>query len=154
MSKADEQLEEIETLMRKMGFKEDDVEQMRNRLHQARKKSLQLEQKAQILNLVQNFLQKELVPIYVRDEEVSDKFPYPIALRVEWRKNSLYFVKQLRDPRNGEIFEYDYAKMSLKAGQQFNIAYHRHTGQYLILYHELSLDASLEALRKDILLQP
>ena len=154
MSDHDEQLNKIEKLVREMGYSDTNVAEMRDHLQPPKKKPSQAERKAQILTVIQEFLAEEVTPRYVREETVHDKYPYPIHIRAEWRKNTIFFVKQLMNPQTQEPFEYDYAKMSLKAGSHFNVAYHRHTGRYVILYYDISLNECLEVLRTDMLLQP
>lgn len=153
MSDDDNQINKIEELMREMGYKDADVAEMREYLQPPKKLSLN-ERKTQALTRIETYLTEEVKPYYIRAETISEEFPYPTDIRVEWRKNTLFFIKQLFDPNDGEFFEHEYAKMSLRAKNSFNLAYHRHTGAYFILYYDISLDECLKALETNMLLQP
>jgi len=162
MSKQSPTPDDVEKLMREMGFGDEDVAGMREYLKKYEPKPSVDEQKAKTLERVQTFMDEVLKPYYIRPVDAdNDKYPYTVDLTVEWRKNTLYFTKHMHDPRpstsKGEdqsSIVYDYARISRVGQNRYNVAYKRHTGKYFILYYDLDLEACLEALNNDMLLAP
>ena len=154
MSNQDDIQTKLEALMREMGMSDADIEKAWTMFQRSKPKPTREERKASILQTVQAFLDSVIKPEYVRPDEANKEYPYTTDITVEWRKQTLYFLKHMYNPWKNEPFQLPYVRMSWIGGDTFNLAYQRHTGKYQIIYRRISLEECLEALATDMLLQP
>lgn len=147
--------EELEQLIRKLNFPEEEVEAFLQEVKMRSSPKLSVEEhKAQVLEIIQTLITEKIKPrcvfLYPEDYELS----YIADLSVEWRKNTLYFTARYRDPNSQVKRLVDYTKISRMAKGRFNLSYRRHTGEYVMLYERILLEECVEMLQEDMLLIP
>jgi hypothetical protein len=73
-------------------------------------------------------------------------------ITTKWLGSKLYFISVYACPGPNAIspsFETKFARMQYVGDGKFNLAFMRHTGQWVKLYEGLSLDECIKAIRDD-----
>lgn len=85
------------------------------------------------------------------------EFNYPADIYGKWHGRLYRFIQRYRSgyPDNpGWEFEAPFARIDYLAPDQFDVMWHRHTGQWWRLYHSVSLAEALDRVEHDGLLHP
>jgi len=88
-----------------------------------------------------------LRPEYVKPAPVNNDFNYLVDIYSKWYRNYFYFCAKYNCPDPNAIspsFETKFARMEYIGSEKFNLSYMRHTGQWLEIYQELSIDESIK----------
>lgn len=86
------------------------------------------------------------------------EFNYVVDIYTKWYRHYLYFCAKYACPGPNALspfFESKFARMAYVGGTgRFNLAFMRHTGEWIEIYPDLSVDECLAAIRGDPLFQP
>jgi hypothetical protein len=108
--------------------------------------------KADVTRQAQELVDTALTPRYVREPPAEPRWNYIIGLSTRWYRSSLYFCATYCCPGPNALspsFEQRFARMEFAGDNRFHLAFMRHTGVWIVLYHDLSLDECLTAIRDD-----
>ncbi len=86
-----------------------------------------------------------------------DARPRPIALHTKWWRHYLYFCATYFTPHPEAVpptREVRFARLEYRDNKRFNLAYMRHTGEWVVVYENRSLTGCLRALRDEEIFQP
>jgi hypothetical protein len=103
-------------------------------------------EKSAITAACEKFIAEVLKPRFLREIQPTE-FNYPIAIYGKWHGNKYRFVTRFRsdDSRSDEPeFEEPFARLEYVSRDRFDLSYHRHTGEWLCLFHRVSLTEALE----------
>ena len=107
---------------------------------------MDLETKAEAL--VENVLK----PGYVEPPPEAMPLNYIADIYTKWYRNYFYFCAEYRRPGRDAAspsFEAKFARLEYVGNDRFNLSFWRHTGQWVELYTDLSVDECLAAVRDD-----
>jgi hypothetical protein len=108
--------------------------------------------KADVTRQAQELVGTVLTPRYVREPPAESQWNYIVALSTRWYRSSLYFCATYCCPGPHALspsFEQRFARMEFAGDNRFHLAFMRYTGAWVVLYHDLSLDECLTAIRDD-----
>jgi hypothetical protein len=108
--------------------------------------------KADVTRQAQALVDTVLTPRYVREPPAEPQWNYVVALSTRWYRSSLYFCATYCCPGPNALspsFEQRFARMEFAGDNRFHLAFMRYTGAWVVLYHDLPLDACLTAIRDD-----
>jgi hypothetical protein len=108
--------------------------------------------KAAVTERAQALVDTVLTPRYVREPPSDPQWNYIVALSTRWYRSSLYFCATYCCPGPTALspsFEQRFARMEYAGANRFHLAFMRHTDAWVVLYHDLSLDDCLTAIRDD-----
>jgi len=100
---------------------------------------------------------EEWKPQFIKEPPKEDQFNYIVDLYTKWFRGYFYFCAKYACPGPTAIspfFESRSARMEYVGERRFNLAYMRHTGEWIEVEHGLTVNACLEAIRKDAYYQP
>jgi len=98
-----------------------------------------------------------LIPRYVKTPPEDYQFNYLVNIYTQWYRHYFYFCSTYHVPGPNAIapsFEDKFARLEYVAEDSFNLAYMRHTGQWLEVTQGISLDEALEMIRDSGIFQP
>ena len=98
-----------------------------------------------------------LKPRYVQPPPEHPQFNYIEEIDVRWHGSTLFFCAQYRvvgPYAIAETFEARFARMKYAGRNLFDLAFMRHTGQWIELHKGLTVDACLDTIRDDAWFQP
>ena len=93
-----------------------------------------------------------LKPQHVRPPAEDQRFNYIVDIYGKWYRHYFYFCAKYHVPGPNAIspyFEAKVARLEYVGGDNFNLAFMRHTGQWVELYQGLSLEDCLVAVRDE-----
>ena len=93
-----------------------------------------------------------LKPKHVKPPSGNERFNYIVNIYSKWYHNYFYFCSKYACPGPHAIspyFEANFARLEYVGNGCFNLSYMRHTGKWLAIYTELSLDECLAAIRDE-----
>jgi hypothetical protein len=100
------------------------------------------------------WLDNEIKPKHLKPPPKKPRFNYVIDYYGKWFRSYFYFCSKFACPFPQAIspeFEVKNMRMEYVGGRNFHLAYLRHTGEWIELEHNLSLDKCLEEIRKSYL---
>ena len=101
-------------------------------------------------------VEQVLKPRYVQPPE-TPQFNYVVDVYIRWVQGRLYFVAAYNCPEPGApqpCFEVRFARLTYAGNNRFNLAFMRHTGQWVEPYTDLTLDECLTSIRDDPFFAP
>jgi hypothetical protein len=108
--------------------------------------------KAQAEAKARKFVEEVLKPQQVKPPPKDARFNYVTDITLKWHGSSLFFIQVYACPGPNALsptFEAKLARMRHAGGGKFDLAFMRHTGQWVELYQGLTVDQCLEAIRDD-----
>jgi hypothetical protein len=108
--------------------------------------------KAQVETKAQELIDKELKPRHVKPPPEGSMSNYLTDITLKWHGSTLFLVSVYACPGPNAIspsFEDRFARLKPAGGGRFDLAFMRHTGQWVPLHQELTLDQCLESIRDD-----
>lgn len=108
--------------------------------------------KTSLVEQANHLIESDLKPRQVKLKATASDFNYIVDIFVKWHRSYFYFCAKYRCPapdRITEFFETKFARMEYVGDDSFNLSYMRHTEQWWEIYHGLSLQRCLEAIRKE-----
>ncbi len=100
----------------------------------------------------QKLIDSKLKPAYIKAPGKNLKYNYIVDLYTKWHGPFFYFCAKYRVPRSGaELthFESKFARLQYADKGQFNLAFQRHTGQWIEVEQAISLKKCLEYIEDD-----
>ena len=125
-------------------------------VRQPQSKDLPAAEKERVGAACQRLIDELLKPRHL-PEIVPTLFNYPVDIRGRWHGKRYRFVQRYRSgfPETlGEEFDAPFARLDWTGPDRFDLHWHRHTGQWFRLYHDLSLEEALKAIEADGRLHP
>ena len=98
-----------------------------------------------------------LKPQHVKPPPKNARFNYIIDIGAKWYRNYLYFFSTYACPGPNALspmFESKFARMEYVGNSRFNLSFMRHTGQWVELFTDMSVDECVKAIRDDPWFQP
>ena len=98
-----------------------------------------------------------LKPRHVKEPEPDPQFNYIEDIATKWFGHFFYFFSIYRSAGPyalGGTFESKFARLEYTGYARFNLAVPRHTGQWIEIFSDLTLDECLAAVRDDPWFQP
>jgi hypothetical protein len=108
--------------------------------------------KAQVKEQADHLIELVLKPAHINPVPKNMKFNYIVDLYSKWYHSYFYFCATYRCPfpdAISEFFETRFARLEYTGNQRFNLSYMRHTGQWVEIFTELTLDECLESIRNE-----
>ncbi len=108
--------------------------------------------KAEVEAKAREFIDAELKPKHVKPPPKNARFNYLADITCKWHGSYFYVVGVFACPGPNAIspsFESKLARLLYLGPDRFNLAFQRHTGQWIELYEGLSLQECLETIRDD-----
>jgi hypothetical protein len=96
----------------------------------------------------------EMRPRYIKAPPKNPVSNYPIDLCSKWRGSFFYLGATFASPGPNALsptFELPFARMEYTPDGKFNLAYHRHTGQFWQIKSGLTLQECLKCIDEDLL---
>jgi len=125
-----------------------------------RVKTLSTAEKAAVAERCSRFIADTLKPRFLPEIRPT-KFNYPVDLFGKWRGNKYSFVTRYRSghPENiGEEFDSPFTRLDhveeRVSETRFDVMWHRHTGQWLLLHRSVPLEEALRLIQSEELLWP
>lgn len=110
--------------------------------------ALRTELEARAADLIENVLK----PRHISPPEKDAKFNYIMDIGTKWYRNYFYFFSTYACPGPNAIsptFESKFVRMEYLGNGTFTLYFMRHTGEWVGIYHTLTLDQSMSAIRDD-----
>lgn len=108
--------------------------------------------KAQLSLKAQQLIDEHLKPEHVKPPREQPRFNYITDLFTRWYQNYFYFCATYACPHPDAIsptFETRFARLEYQGQDSFSLAYMRHTGKFLEIYSNLSMDECLKMIKED-----
>ena len=112
--------------------------------------------KAELTGKAEPLLQ-EWRPKYIKAPPPGYQFNYIIELYSKWFRSYFYFCAKYACPGPTALspsFEARFTRPEYVGDRQFNVAFMRHTGQWVETEQGLTIDQSLRSIREDGFYQP
>ncbi len=98
-----------------------------------------------------------LAPTHLYPRPKDWRWSYPIEIHTKWWHHYLYFCATYFTPHPEAVpptREVRFARLEYRDNRRFNLAYMRHTGEWIVVYENRSLTGCLRALRDEEIFQP
>lgn len=118
----------------------------------ARKVNLKVPEsvKVQVQQAANALIQSVLKPRHVKPPPKDPQFNYIVDIYSKWHRSYFYFCAAYRCPapnRLSEFFESRFTRLEYAGNDTFNLSCMRHTGQWLELFVNLTLEDCLESIK-------
>ncbi len=103
--------------------------------------------------LVETFLKAR----YIKPPPKGYRFNYLVDIYTKWYRHYFYLCGKYRSPGPHALspfFETKFARLEYRGRDQFHLAFMRYTGEWIELYHNLSLDECLARVKEEPFFQP
>ena len=121
-----------------------------------RSPTLSVSEKAAITHTCQAFIDTVLKPRFLPNVHVTP-FNYPVDIQGKWHGSKYRFLQRYRsgfDDNRGEEFDAPFVRIDWIEQNRFDVQWHRHTGQWFGVHHNLKLNAALTAIITNEALHP
>jgi hypothetical protein len=112
--------------------------------------------KAELTEKAEQLLQ-EWRPKYIKPPPPGYQFNYIVELYGKWFRSYFYFCAKyacLGPTALSPFFEARFTRLEYVGDRQFNLAFMRHTGQWVETERGLTIDQCLRSIREDSFYQP
>jgi hypothetical protein len=114
--------------------------------------------KARVASSAAGLVNTYLKPTHIKPPRKNTRWNYIVDIYTKWHRNCFYFCAKYASPGSNALtpfFGTRFARMEYKEGRgRFNLSYMRHTGKWLEIYRDLSLDQCLEFIKDGGLFLP
>jgi len=113
--------------------------------------------KAEVQRKAEQLIEETLKPRHLKPPPADNQFNYIADIYSKWYRHYFYFCAKYCSPGPYAIapyFEAKFARLAYIGGNNFNLSYMRHTGEWIEVYPDLALDQCLSTIRDDALFQP
>ena len=96
-------------------------------------------------------------PQHIKKPPKGHQFNYIVDLYTKWFRSYFYFCAKyacLGPTAISPFFETRFTRMEYVGGRRFNLAFMRHTGEWIELEQGLTVNACIEAIKRDAYYQP
>ena len=122
-------------------------------IHPARKRaSVSASLKAEVQAKANSMIEFVLKPKHVQPPPEDARFNYIIDIGAKWYRNYFYFVSTYACPGPNALspsFESKFARMEHLGNGKFALYFMRHTGEWVGLFDELTVDECMKAIQDD-----
>jgi hypothetical protein len=120
-----------------------------------RKSSLKIPEliKAQIQSKADTLIENVLKPKHIEPPPKNTDFNYLVDIFSKWYRHYFYFCSRYNCPSPRAIspsFEDKFARLRYVGPDIFNLAFKRHTGQWVEIYTELSLEECFHEIEEGV----
>ena len=108
--------------------------------------------KARVKKKADHLIQSALKPEHIKPPPKGTDFNYIVDIYSKWHHSYFYFCATYRCPSLNaisEFFESRFARLEYTGSESFSLSYMRHTGQWVELFTNLTLDECLESIRSE-----
>jgi hypothetical protein len=112
---------------------------------------MDLEKKAEAL------VETVLKPTHIEPPPEDTRFNYIGDIYTKWYRSYFYFCAKYHSPGPNAIspfFETKFARLEYIGNGHFNLSFMRHTGKWVEIYTDLSVDECLSAVKDDPFFHP
>lgn len=113
--------------------------------------------KQEVTQRATNLLDSVLKPARIVPPPPEIQWNYIVNLAVNWRGSYFYFGSTWRCPTPdciSEFFDVNFTRLEYAGDNRFNLAYMRHTNQWVTVFYDLTLDECLEEIEKNEMFWP
>jgi hypothetical protein len=114
--------------------------------------------KANVEQQATTLIESILKPQHIKPPLEGTQFNYIVDIYTKWYRNSFYFCAKYACPNPNALspfFESKFARMEyVGKPSQFNLAFMRHTDEWMMIYPDLSLSECLVTIQNDPLFHP
>lgn len=113
--------------------------------------------KAEVQRKAEELIEATLKPQYLKPPPKNARFNYIGDIYTKWYRHYFYFCAKYCVPGPNALapdFEAKFARLEYAGRNTFNLAFMRHTGEWIEVYPGLSLDQCLSAIQGDPMFQP
>lgn len=113
--------------------------------------------KAEVKEKADRFVETFLKPNFIKPPSQDTRFNYIVDIYTKWYRSYFYFCSKYRCPSPHCISEFSEAKftrLEYVGGGKFNMAFMRHTGQWVETQEGMPLEDCLESIKSDPFYQP
>jgi hypothetical protein len=104
-----------------------------------------------------DLIENVLKPRHVEPPPKGHQLNYLVDITTEWLGPKCYFISVYRSPGPHAVsptFETKFARMEYAGDGKFALSFIRHTGQWVQLYDDLTVDECLKGIQDDPWFQP
>ena len=108
--------------------------------------------KSEVEQAASELIDKVLKPKCIEPPPQDTQFNYLVDIFTKWYRNYFYLCGTYNCPgpnRLSPSFETRFARMEYRGPDHFDLAYLRHTGEWIEIYQDLSLKECLKAIQDD-----
>ena len=113
--------------------------------------------KAEAQQKADQLVETILKPQHLKPPPKDGDFNYMVDIYTKWYRHYFYFCAKYCSPGPYALspnFEMMFARMEYVEGNRFNLSYMRHTGEWIEVYPNLSLDQCLATMKDNPLFFP
>jgi len=113
--------------------------------------------KAQVKSKADTLIEKVLKPKYIEPPPKDNDLNYLVDIFSKWHGRYFYFCSRYNCPSPRAMspsFEDKFARLEYVGQDRFNLAYMRHTGQWVEIYPDLSLKECLNEIEEGVHFMP
>jgi len=108
--------------------------------------------KAEVQARAQHLIATVLGPGHIKPPPKHPRFNYLVGLSTKWWRHYFYFTATYAVPGPNALapsFTDPFARLEYVGGDRFHLAFHRHTGEWITVYHDLPLANCLTSIASD-----
>ena len=108
--------------------------------------------KAEVEAKAREVVESVLKPLHVKAPPDDERLNYIVDIGTKWYRSYFYFFatyRSLGPTALSPSFEAKFARLEYTGGNRFSLAFMRHTGQWIEVYSNLSVDQCLQAIKDD-----
>ena len=113
--------------------------------------------KAEVDAKARELVESVLKPKHVKPPPEDERFNYVADIYTKWYRSYFYFCARYNSPGPTAItpsFEAKFARLEYVGVNRFSLSFMRHTGQWVELNPDVSLDECLAAIREEPFFMP
>ncbi len=108
--------------------------------------------KVHVKEKADHLIESTLKPDHIKAPPKDTDFNYIVDVYSKWYHSYFYFCSTYRCPSPNAMsafFESRFARLEYTGDERFSLSYMRHTGQWVELFTNLTLDECLESIRNE-----
>jgi len=113
--------------------------------------------KSEVSEKATQLIESILKPTYIKQPSKDNRFNYVVDFYTKWYRSYFYFCSKYACPGPSAIspfFESRFARMEYVGDNKFNMAFLRHTGEWIEILEALSVDKCMDAVSDGGYFQP
>ena len=113
--------------------------------------------KTEVQTTANELVETVLKPKYIKPPSEDERLNYIVDIYTKWYRSYFYFCAKYHCPGPNAIapsFEDKFARLEYVGEDSFNLSYMRHTGKWVEIHIDLSMDECLAVVKDDPLFHP
>jgi len=110
--------------------------------------------KAEVEIAAQRLIDLVLKPKYVQPPPAESQFNYIIDVRSKWRGSYFYLFSVYQVADSEQTFDANIARLEHAGRGRFHLAFQRHTGEWITLATDQTIDECLDTIEHEFFFQP